>query len=71
MRDITSNIQTYYGYNGKFYIVSDRKSFRMNDIFIDGRDYGVKIIESEQDLINVSYMAPELYVILKEATIQN
>jgi hypothetical protein len=71
MKDITNKIQTYYRYNGKFYMVSERKDFRFHDIFIDGRDYGVKIIESEHDLVSVAYMAPELYVILEEVTVQN
>ncbi len=71
MRDITKHIQTYYRYNGKFYIITDRKDFRMHDIFIDGRDYGVKVVESEKDLIDVAFMAPELYVILEEVTVQN
>ena len=71
MKDITTRIQTYYRYNGKFYTVSDRKDFRINDVFIDGRDYGVKIIESELDLVNVAYMAPELYCILEEVAVQN
>lgn len=70
MKDITNYITTHYRYNGKFYTVSNRKTFRLNDIFLDGRDYGIKIIETEQDLINVAYMAPELYVIL-EATMRD
>lgn len=68
MKDITNNIQTYYRYNGKFYTRSDRKDFRLGDIFIDGRDYGVKVIESEQDIFDMAFTAPELYVILEEAT---
>ena len=71
MRNINNQMQTYYRYNEKFYAISDRKAFRINDIFIDGRDYSVKVIETEDDLINVSYMAPELYCILEEATVQN
>jgi len=71
MKDITNRIQTYYNYNGKFYTVSNRKDFRLNDIFIDGRDYGVKVIDSTQDYIDVAFMAPELYVILEEVTVQN
>lgn len=71
MRDVTNKIKTLYRYNGKFYSISDRKNFRINDIFIDGRDYAVKIIEDEQDLFDLAYMAPELYVILEELTIQN
>lgn len=71
MRDITDKIQTYYRYNGKFYTISNRKDFRLNDIFLDGRDYGVKIVETENDLINAMCMAPEFYIILKEATVQD
>ena len=70
MKLVAHQIQTYYKYNGKFYTVSDRKDFRINDVFIDGRDYGVKVIESEQDIIDMSFTAPELYVILEETTIQ-
>lgn len=69
MKDITNYIQTYYRYNGKFYIVSNRRDFRLNDIFLDCRDFGIKIVETESDLINVVCMAQELYVILEEATI--
>lgn len=71
MKLVSHQIHTYYEYNGKFYKVSERKNFRIGDVFIDGRDYGVKIIESEQDILDVSFMAPELYVILEEATILN
>lgn len=71
MRNINNQIQTYYRYNGKFYAVSDRKDLRINDIFIDLRDYGVKIVEDTQDLFDLMYMAPELYVILDAVTIQN
>ena len=66
MRNINDKIQTCYRYNGKFYTASDRKNLRINDIFIDSRDYGVKVIEDIQDLFDLAYMAPELYVILKE-----
>ena len=68
MKDITNKIVPYYGYGGNIYAVSDRKNFRIGDIFIDGRDYGVKIIESETDLMSVAYMAPEVYAILEETT---
>lgn len=71
MIDITGQIQTYYRYNGKFYTVSNRKEFRLGDIFFDGRDYGIKIINSAQDYVSVAYMAPELYCILEETTVQN
>jgi hypothetical protein len=71
MKTINNQIQTHYKYNDKFYIASERKVFHINDIFIDGRDYGVKVIETEDDLIDVSYMAPEVYMILEEVTVQN
>ena len=71
MKDITNYIQTYYRYNGKFYTISNRKNLRLNDIFLDGRDYGVKIIETESDLMNAAYIAPELYIILTEVTVQD
>jgi hypothetical protein len=71
MKDITENIQTYYSYNGKFYTVSIRKALRQGDIFLDGRDYGVKIVELEKDLIDMMYVAPELYIVLEEVTVQN
>ena len=71
MKDITNHIQTYYRYNGKFYTISNRRDFRLNDIFLDGRDYGVKMVETENDLINAMCIAPELYVILKEVVIEN
>ena len=69
MKIVSDNIRTYYKYNGKVYKVSDRKMLRINDIFLDCRDYGAKIIEDEQDLVYMSYVAPELYVILEETTI--
>ncbi len=71
MRIINTSMQVYYKLNDKFFMASDRKGFRMNDIFIDGRDYCIKMIDSDKDLIDVSYMAPELYVILEEATVQD
>ena len=71
MKDITNKILTCYRYNGKFYTVSSRRNLRLNDIFLDGRDYGVKIIESIDDLSEMSFIDPELYIILEELTIQN
>ena len=71
MRNINNKIQTYYRYNGKFYAPSLRKNLRVNDIFIDGRDYGVKTVEDMEDLLDLMYMAPELYIILEEVTVQN
>ena len=71
MKIVTDKIRTYYKYNGKVYRVSDRKMLRVNDLLLDCRDYGAKIIEDENDIIDMSYVAPELYVILEEITIQN
>lgn len=71
MKDITNKIVTCYRYNGNFYTISNRRSLRLNDMFLDGRDYGVKIIESIDDLSEMSFIDPELYVILEEFTIQN
>ena len=71
MKDITSKTESYYRYNGKFYTVSRRTDFRINDIFFDGRNYSIKIVETEQDLIDLACMSPELYVILEKSTIQN
>lgn len=71
MKNITSKTQSYYGYNGKFYTVSRRTDFRINDVFFDGRDYGIKIVETENDLFDMSFVDPELYVILEEVTVQN
>lgn len=66
MKNITEKIIMYYRYDDRLYKVSDRKQFRIGDIFIDGRNYSVNIIEDEQDIIDMSYVAPELYVILEE-----
>lgn len=68
MRTI-NNVNTFYQVNGRFYTAAKRKEFRMGDIWIDGRDYNVKVIEKPSDLITTAYMAPELYIILEEATI--
>jgi hypothetical protein len=69
MKLISHQIRTYYEYNGKFYTVTDRKRLMTGDVFLDCRDYGAKIIEDKQDIIDMSYVAPELYVILEETTI--
>lgn len=71
MKDITSDVFTCYRHNGKFYTISNRRGLRLNDMFLDGRDYGVKIIESIDDLSEMSFINPELYVILEEFTVQN
>lgn len=75
MRNIDNQIQGYYKdskenlyakYNDKLYAVSSRKSFCLNDIFCDLRDEHIKIVESERDLVDMSFIAPELYIILEE-----
>jgi hypothetical protein len=71
MKIITHQIDTLYRYNNKFYKVSSRKNLFGGDIIIDGRDYNFKLMESSQDVFDMSFVAPELYVILEETTIQN
>ena len=71
MKDITNKTQSYYRYNGNFYTVSRRTNLRINDVFFDGRNYTVKMIENEQDLFDMSFVNPELYIILEEVTILN
>lgn len=71
MKNISQAIRTFYKYNGKFYSPSKRTQFKLGDIFVDFRDGNMKIIETDADLIDVSYMAPEMYFIIEESTIQN
>lgn len=71
MKIITHQIDTLYRYNNKFYKVSSRSNLEVGDIVIDGRDYNFKIMESTQDVLDMSFVDPELYVILEETTIQN
>ena len=68
---ITNQINTYYMYDGKFYKCSERKHFELGDIFFDGRDYQCKLIGTNHDLFDMSFVAPELYCILEEVTVQN
>ena len=63
------NTNTFYQINGRFYTAAKRKEFRMGDIWIDGRDYNIKVIEKPSDIFTTAYLAPELYIILEEATI--
>jgi hypothetical protein len=51
--------------------MSSRSALEVGDIVIDGRDYNFKIMESSHDIFDMSYVAPELYCILEETTIQN
>jgi hypothetical protein len=67
MKIITHQIDTLYRYNNKFYKVSSRRILEVGDIIIDGRDYNFKLMESNQDILDMSSVAPELYVILEEA----
>ena len=71
MKIVNNVMQNYYKYDGKFYKASDRKTFKLNDIFLDGRDYCFKVIENDRDLTSVAFIDPELYVILEEVTIRN
>jgi hypothetical protein len=67
MKIITHQIDTLYRYNNKFYKVSGRNDLEVGDVVIDGRDYNFKLMESNQDLFDMSFVDPELYVILEEA----
>lgn len=64
--NITSNLKVFYKCDNKFYTLSDRKIFAINDLFFDIRDCRYKIIESNKDILDMSYVAPELYIILEE-----
>ena len=66
MVNITTQINTYYRYDGKFYVTSKRKHFELGDIFFDSRDYQVKMIGTNHDIFDMSFVAPELYIILEE-----
>lgn len=71
MKIITHQIDTLYRYNNKFYKVSSRKNLFGGDIIIDSRDYNFKRMECSQDIIDMSYVPAELYVVLEEVTVQN
>jgi hypothetical protein len=71
MKIITHQVETLYRYNGKFYKVSSKSMLEVGDVVIDGRDYNFKVMESNQDVMDMSYIAPELYYILEEVTVQN
>lgn len=66
MTDITNHITTLYSYDGKLYKISERKDFHIGDIFIDGRDYYAKRIDTDRDIFNMAFVAPELYLILED-----
>ena len=63
---IALDTKVLYKCDNKFYTLSDRKSFAINDLFFDIRDCQYKIIESNDDIVSMSYVAPELYIILEE-----
>ena len=71
MKIISQDVRTFYKYDGKYYCPSERKSFALNDIFVDFRDGNMKMVQSNKDLVDTSFMAPEWYYIVEEATIQN
>lgn len=63
---IAADTKTIYKCDNKFYTYSERKHFKINDLFFDLRDYQFKVIESNHDIFDMSYVAPELYLILEE-----
>ena len=71
MKTITNQTRTLYKYDGKYYQVSNKDKLDIMDIIIDGRDYNFKLIESNHDIFDMSFVAPELYCILEEVTIQD
>ena len=64
--NIIPDTKTIYKCDNKFYTLSERKHFEINDLFIDLRDYQYKVIESNNDIVDMSFVAPELYIILEE-----
>lgn len=71
MKIITNQTRTIYKYSGKYYQVSNKDKLDIMDIIIDGRDYNFKLIESNHDIFDMSFVAPELYCILEEVTMQD
>ena len=69
MKYINNLAKPGYMYNGIFYTQSKRKHFCINDIFIDIRDCCTKMIETEKDLFSMSFVDPELYVILEKTIV--
>lgn len=45
-----------------YYIASDRKNFKIGDIFFDERYNEYLQIESEDDIKSMSFTAPEIYI---------
>lgn len=68
---IVSETKTLYKCDNKFYICSNKKHLEINDMFIDLRDYQFKVIESNHDIYDMSFVAPELYIILEEVKENN
>lgn len=66
--DVVSDTRTIYKCGNKFYTYSERKNLEINDLFIDLRDCQFKVIESNHDIWDMSYVAPELYIIMDEVT---
>ena len=64
--NIASDTKTIYKCDNKFYTYSERKNFAINDLFIDLRDYQYKVIKSNDDIFDMAFVAPELYIILEE-----
>lgn len=64
--NIIPDTKTIYKCDNKFYTYSERKHFEINDLFIDLRDYQYKVIESNDDIVDMAFVAPELYIILEE-----
>ena len=63
---IALDTKALYKCENKFYTLSDRKSLQINDLFFDIRDCQYKIIESQNNIVDMSFVAPELYIILEE-----
>ena len=67
MKEINNSEIVYVmQYNNKSYICSDRKKFIVGDIFFDRRCDEYRQIETEKDICNMSFTAPECYIILEE-----
>ena len=70
MVNITSKISALYRYDEKNYVISNRKSLNLGDIFYDTRCCNFKMVETDHDLFNMSFVDPELYYILEEVQAQ-
>lgn len=63
---IAIDTKILYKCDNKFYTPSERKFFKINDLFFDIRDCQYKVIESHNDIIGMSFVDSELYIILEE-----